>query len=148
MAEPGPDKYDKDLGFILGVLLVIIWIALSLFVQNALFPRQNFTENPFTAWLTLGLMPFVILAGNHLIYRRKLGGIETVRSVIGLKSNLLGFLLWFLVLGVLHLAGYAISYQVNGVGGFLRFSSCPWHGIGAQRGENLRRARSRGDSAR
>jgi len=119
MAEPGPDKHDKDLGFILGILLVIIWIALLLFVQNALFPRQVFTENPFTAWLTVGLMPFVAMAGNYLIYYRKLGDIKTVRSVILLKSNLLGFLLWFAVLGVLHLAGYAISYRVNAIGGLL-----------------------------
>lgn len=119
MAEPGPDKYDKDLGFILGILLVIIWIALLLFVQNALFPRQVFTENPFTAWLTVGLIPFVAMAGNYLIYHRKLGGIETVRSVIGLKSNLLGFLLWFTILGVLHLTGYTLSYQINAIGGLL-----------------------------
>jgi len=113
MTEPDPDKYDKELGFILGVLLVIIWIALLLFVQDAVFLRQSFMENPFTAWLTLGLIPFVIIAGNYLIYHRKLGGLETARSVIGLKSNLLGFLLWFGVLGVLHLAGYTLSYQVN-----------------------------------
>ena len=119
MAEPGPDKYDKDLGFIFGILLVIIWIALLLFVQNALFPRQSFTDNPFTAWLTVGLIPFVMMVGNYLIYHRKLGNIETVRSVIGLTSNLLGFLLWLAVLGVLHLGGYAISYQANAIGGLL-----------------------------
>jgi hypothetical protein len=119
MAEPGPDKYDKELGLIFGVLLVVIWIALLLFVQNALFPCQVFRQNPFTAWLTLGLIPFVIMAGNYLIYHRKLGGIETVRSLIGLKSNLLVFLLWFGVLVVLHLGGYTIPYQVNAIGGLL-----------------------------
>lgn len=119
MAEPGPDKYDKDLGFIFGILLVIIWIALLLFIQGALFPRQSFTENPFTAWLTVGLMPFVVMAGNYLIYHRKLDNIETVRSVIGLKSNLLGFLLWLAVLGVVHLAGYTPPYQANAIGGLL-----------------------------
>jgi len=119
MAEQGPDKYDKDLGFIFGILLVIIWIALLIFVETTLFPRQNFWQNPFISWLNVGLLPFVGMAGNYLIYHRKLGGIETVRSVIGLKSNLLGFLLWFAVLGVLHLAGYAVPYQVNGVGGLL-----------------------------
>ena len=117
--EPGPDTCDKDLGFIFGVLLAIIWIALLLFVQSALFPRQSFTANPFTAWLTVGLIPFVMMVGNYLIYHRKLGNIETVRSVIGLTSNLLGFLLWFAVLVVLHLAGYAPPYQVNAIGGLL-----------------------------
>ena len=117
--EPGPDKYDKEPGFIFGLLLVIIWIALLLFVQGALFPRQVFTQNPFTAWLTLGLIPFVVMIGDHQIYRRELGGIEAVRSVIGLTSNLLGFLLWFAVLVVLHLAGYAPPYQVNAIGGLL-----------------------------
>ena len=119
MAEPGPDKYDKDLGFIFGILLVIIWVALLHFVGQALFPRQVFTENPFRAWFTVGLIPFVIMAGNYLIYYRKLGSVETVRSVIGLKSNLLGFLLWFAVLGVLHLAGYTPPYQANAIGGLL-----------------------------
>lgn len=119
MAEPAPDKYDKELGLIFGVLLVIIWITLLLFVENALFPRQDLWQNPFIAWLNVGLLPFVMMAGDHLIYRRKLDGVETVRSVIGLKSNLLGFLLWFPVLGILHLGGYALPYQVNGVGGLL-----------------------------
>ena len=81
--EPGPDKYDKEPGFIFGLLLVIIWIALLLFVQGALFPRQVFTQNPFTAWLTLGLIPFVVMIGDHQIYRRELGGIEAVRSGSG-----------------------------------------------------------------
>jgi hypothetical protein len=119
MAERGPDKYDRELGVIFGILLVIIWIALLLFVGQALLPRQVFTEKPFRAWLTVGLIPFIIMAGNYLIYHRKLGGTETVRSVIGLKSNLLGFLLWFGVLGVLYLAGYSLPYQVNGIGGLL-----------------------------
>ncbi|HOI14109.1 MAG TPA: hypothetical protein PLG75_09630 [Methanoculleus sp.] len=119
MAEPGADKYDKDLGFILGILLVIIWIALLFLIGQALFPRQIFTENPFRAWINVGLIPFVIMSGNYLIYYRKLGGIETVRSVIGLKSNLLGFLLCFAVLVVLHLAGYTLPYQINAIGGLL-----------------------------
>ncbi|KAF5081885.1 hypothetical protein [Methanoculleus horonobensis] len=119
MTEPGPDKYDRELGAIFGVLLVIIWIALLFLIGQALFPRQVFTQNPFRAWFTLGLIPFVAYAGNYLLYTRKLGGIETVRSVIWLKSNFLGFLLWFAVLGVLYLAGYAIPYQTNGVGGLL-----------------------------
>jgi len=59
MAEPGSDKYDKDLGFILGVLFVIIWIVLLVLIGQALFPRQNFTENPFTVWLNVGFIPFV-----------------------------------------------------------------------------------------
>jgi hypothetical protein len=117
--EPAPDRYDKELGLIFGVLLVIIWIALLLFVENALFPRQDFWQNPFIAWMNVGLLPFVMMSGDHLIYRRKLGGIETVRSVIGLKSNLLGFLLWFPILGILYLEGYTPSYQANGVGGLL-----------------------------
>lgn len=112
--EPGPDRYDKELGLIFGVLLVIIWIALLLFVENALFPRQDFWQNPFIAWMNVGLLPFVMMSGDHLIYRRKLGGIETVRSVIGLKSNLLGFLLWFPVLGILYFGGYALPTRPTG----------------------------------
>ncbi len=130
--EPTPDKYDKELGFVFGLLLVIIWIALLLFIENAFFPRQGLWQNPFTAWLTLGLLPFVMMSGDHLIYRRKLGGIETVRSVIGLKSNLLGFLLWFPVLGIF--ASWGLRPSLSGQrGGRSSHDPRPVSGMGLER---------------
>jgi hypothetical protein len=121
MTEQGPDKLDKTMGPIFGGLLAIIWVALLYFIEQAIFSPQSLYRNPFIAWLNLGLVPFFVYAGNYLLYSRKVGGIETVRTVIALKSFFLCFLLWFPVLGVIHLGQYDIPDPVKQFGGFLLF---------------------------
>ncbi len=99
------------------------WIVLILLlVERIFFPHQDGgIQNPVINWLYIGPMVFLVCAGNYLLYSRKVGGIETVRTVIALKSFLLCFLLWFPVLGVIHLGQYDIPDPVRQFGGFLLF---------------------------
>lgn len=119
--ETVSSKLDKVIGPIFGVLLAVIWVALLFFVERALFSPQSLYRNPFIAWLNLGLIPFFVYAGNYLLYSRKVGGIETVRAVIVLKSFLLCFLLWFPVLGAIYLGQYDVPDLIKQFGGFLMF---------------------------
>jgi len=91
-------------------------------IERAIFPPQSLSyiiQNPLIAWLNIGLILFFVYAGNYLLYSRKLGGIETVRSMIFLKSSILGFLIWLSVIGILFFMRCDVPYLINGFGGFL-----------------------------
>ncbi|KUK68403.1 MAG: hypothetical protein XE11_2669 [Methanomicrobiales archaeon 53_19] len=117
--ESVSNKIDKAIGPIFGVLLAIIWVALLFLIEGILFSHQDFMDNPFIAWFNLGLVPFFVYAGNYLLYSRKLGGIETNRAVIMLKSWILCFLLWFPVLGVIYLGQYDVPDPIEKWGALL-----------------------------
>jgi len=117
--ESDPNKLNRIIGPIFGVLLCIIWIAFLISIERVIFPHQSFVHKPLIAWLNMGLIPFFVNAGNYLLYSRKLGNIETVRSMIFLKSCLLGFLIWLSVIGILYFMRCDVPYLINGFGGFL-----------------------------
>jgi hypothetical protein len=58
------------------------------------------------------------MAGEHLLYTRKLGGLETIRIIIFLKSNIVGFIIWILVIGLLSLH-VDIPNPAYAMGGYL-----------------------------
>lgn len=113
-----PDRTDRIMGAVFGILLCILWILIVLFVEGRLYPDQNLVKNPLISWVNIGLIPFLAVAGNHLIYYRKLGGVETAQSLAGLKSYLAGFAIWAVVIGF-FLMDSGISYMTLNIVGFL-----------------------------
>ena len=75
-------------------------------------------NNLLVAWINMGLIPFFISAGNHMIYYRKLGGVESARSLAALKCCLTGFAVWLIVIR-LFLTGSGISYMPVVAGGYI-----------------------------
>ncbi len=116
-----PDKnFSRAAGTALGILLIIIWLAFLWFAGRTIFPHQSFTQNPVITWLYIGSVLFLFLAGDYLMYRRKLGGAETTCATVELKSFLLGFLLWLFAMGVLvSFMQWDVPYLLNGLGGLL-----------------------------
>jgi len=112
----------KMVGIAFGLILYIVWIAFLISIERAIFPPQSLgyiVQIPLIMWLHMGLIPFFLIAGNYLLYSRKLGGIETIRVEVGLKSCLLGFLIWLSVMGILFFMRCDVPYLINGFGGFL-----------------------------
>ena len=113
-----PDNIDKNTGPFFGLLLCIIWLAVLFFIEGRLYPNQNLMTKPLFSWINIGLLPFFASAGTYLLYYRKSGGIEAFRSLIGLKSCLLGFAIWVIVI-LLFFMDSGISYMITGIGGFV-----------------------------
>lgn len=115
--EQKPEKSDRYLGIILGLLLWFIWIGLLIIIGRTFYPKEVLTANPTIYWLYLGPMGFLIIAGEHILYNRKLGGIETIRSLMFLKINIVCFIIWIIVIGLLSLY-LDISRQAYFAGGY------------------------------
>lgn len=115
--KPEPEKTGRIIGPVFGVMLFIIWISFLLLVESNIYPQQSFIHKPLIIWLNYGLIPFFVNAGNYLLYSRKSGSFQTFRSVTMLKSSLLGFLIWLLVIGLFFIQS-GISYWTNVLGGY------------------------------
>ena len=115
--EQKPEKSDRYLGIILGLLLWFIWIGLLIIIGRTFYPKEVLIANPTIYWLYLGPMGFLIIAGEHILYNRKLGGIETIRSLMFLKINIVCFIIWIIVIGLLSLY-LDISREAYFVGGY------------------------------
>jgi len=113
-----PDNIDKNIGPFFGLLLCIIWLAVLFFIERGLYPNLSLMTKPLFSWINIGLLPFFVSAGSYQLYYRKLGGIEAFRSLSGLKSCLLGFAIWVIVI-LLFFMDSGISYMITDVGGFV-----------------------------
>ena len=103
----------------LGLLLAIAWIAFLWFVGRTFFPHLGGIQNPIINWLYIGPMMFLIYSGDYLMYRRKVGGVEAVRGIVGLKSSFLGTLIWLPVTVVLFFMQWDGPWQLSPIGGLL-----------------------------
>ena len=113
-----PDKNDRIIGPLFGLLLCIIWLAVIIFIEGLFFPGQNMADNLLISWINIGLIPFFVSLGVYLLYYRKFGGVEAARSMIALKCVLAGFAIWLVVIR-LFLMESGISYMLVDAGGFL-----------------------------
>lgn len=111
-----PDKNDRRMGPLLGILLLFIWFTVLFYISERC-PYQCHIYGPLFSWASLGPILLFLQAGNHLMYYRKLGGIEAVRSMNSLESCLLGFVIWLIVTGLFFM-DTGTSY-LNTLGGYL-----------------------------
>ena len=109
---------DRIIGPFFGLILCIIWLAAIIFVEGRFFPGQNMANNLLISWINIGLIPFFVSAGNHLIYYRKFDGVEAARSMVALKCVLAGFGIWLVAIW-LFLMESGISYMLVDAGGFI-----------------------------
>ena len=113
-----PDKNDRIIGPLFGLVLCIIWFVVIIFIEGLFFPGQNMSNSLLISWINIGLIPFFVSLGVYLLYYRKFGGVEAARSMIGLLCVLVGFAVWFVVIW-LFLMESGISYMLVDAGGFL-----------------------------
>ena len=70
-------------------------------------------------WLVAGLILFFLVFGHYLIYSKNINGIEKNRDIIGMKSALIGFLLWLFITIITFLLNITIPYSFNIAGGYI-----------------------------
>lgn len=104
-------KPEEIFGLMLGVVLSFIMSTLTSGVLH--FSNQTVT------WVNIGLTIFFITLGHYIISRKVIDEKKRTGDIIGLKSNLLGFFLWLIVIMIVTLLNIEINQTAIIAGGYI-----------------------------
>lgn len=74
-------------------------------------------------WLVAGLILFFLIFGHYLLCSKNMSRIEKNLDIIGMKSALIGFILWLFVTIITFLFKITFPYSFNIAGGYLTIIS-------------------------
>ena len=127
------NKTQEVVGVLFGILLFYFWlifidkIKMLLFSETIIVNGNKIIKAQYWGqidqWLVAGLILFFLVFGHYLIYSKNINGIEKNRDIIGMKSALIGFLLWLFITIITFLLNITIPYSFNIAGGYIIISS-------------------------
>lgn len=104
-------KPEEILGLILGAILSFIMSMLTSSVLRF--------SNQIVIWVNVGLIIFFITLGHYIVSRKVIDEKKRTEDIIGLKSNLLGFFLWLIIIIITTLLKIEINLTAIMAGGYL-----------------------------
>lgn len=104
-------KPEEILGLILGAILS--------FIMSMLTSRVLHFSNQIVIWVNIGLIIFFIILGHYIVSRKVIDEKKRTEDIIGLKSNILGFFLWFIVIIIATLLNIEINQTAIIAGGYI-----------------------------
>lgn len=107
-------KSEEIFGLILGIVLSFIMFRLSFKMSEVLH-----FSNQIVIWVNTGFIVFFIIFGHYIVSRKVIDEKKRNEDIIGLKSNLLGFFLWFTVIIIVTLLNIEINRAAIMAGGYL-----------------------------
>jgi hypothetical protein len=123
------NKTQEVVGVLFGILLFYFWlifidkIKMLLFSETIIVNGNKIIKAQYWGqidqWLVAGLILFFLVFGHYLIYSKNINGIEKNRDIIGMKSALIGFLLWLFITIITFLLNITIPYSFNIAGGYI-----------------------------
>ncbi len=113
---------------ILGVLLFIVWIVILNGIAFIFLSEKNTINGTeitkikdlgqIFSWLTAGMLLFFLVIGHYLLYSSTVGGMEKTSDIIAMKSTLLGFFIWLLIVVLIYLLKINIPFWISVAGGY------------------------------
>lgn len=107
-------KPEESLGLMLGVVLSFIMFNMSIKTSDVLH-----FSNQIVIWVNIGLIVFFIILGHYIVSRKVIDEKKRTEDIIGLKSNLLGFFVWLIVIIVATLLKIELSSTAIMTGGYI-----------------------------
>ncbi len=107
-------KPEEILGLLSGIVLSYIMFILSMLMSDVLH-----FSNQIVVWVNIGLVVFFLILGHYIVSRKVIDEKKRTEDIIGLKSNLLGFFLWFTVIIIVTLLNIEINRAAIMAGGYL-----------------------------
>jgi hypothetical protein len=124
-----PNKTREVVGVLFGIVLFYSWLIFIDKIKMLLFSEMivvNSNEvikvqywGQIDQWLVTGLILFFLIFGHYLLYSKNMSKIEKNRDIIGMKSALIGFVLWLFITIITFLFNIAIPYSLNIAGGYI-----------------------------
>jgi len=104
-------KPEEIFGLMLGAVLGFIMSMLTSSVLHF--------SNQIVAWVNTGLIVFFIILGHYIVSWKVIDEKKRTEDIIGLKSNLLGFFLWLIVIIIATLLNIEMNRTAITTGGYL-----------------------------
>lgn len=124
-----PNKTREVVGVLFGIVLFYSWLIFIDKIKMLLFSEiivVNSNEvikvqywGQIDQWLVAGLILFFLILGHYLLYSKNMSKIEKNRDIIGMKSALIGFVLWLFITIITFLFNITIPYSLNIAGGYI-----------------------------
>jgi hypothetical protein len=117
------------IGVLFGLILFYSWIIfiysvkMSFFSERTVVNGNEITMAPnwgqIDQWLGAGLILFFLVFGHYLLCSKNMNRIEKNSDIIGIKSSLIGFILWLFITIITFLFNITIPYSLNIAGGYI-----------------------------
>ncbi|WP_048120873.1 hypothetical protein [Methanosarcina vacuolata] len=107
-------KSEEIFGLVLGAVFSFIMFRLSFKTSDVLH-----FSNQIVIWVNIGLTIFFIILGHYIVSRKVIDEKKRIEDIIGLKSNLLGFFLWLIVIIIATLLKIEINKTAIISGGYI-----------------------------
>ena len=117
------------IGILFGLILFYSWIIfiysvkMSFFSERTVVNGNEITMAPnwgqIDQWLGTGLILFFVVFGHYLLCSKNMNRIGKNSDIIGIKSSLIGFILWLFITIITFLFNITIPYSLNIAGGYI-----------------------------
>jgi hypothetical protein len=124
-----PNKTQEVAGILFGIVLFYSWLIFIDNIKMLFFSERTVVSGneiitaqywgQIDQWLGTGLILFFLIFGRYLFYSKNMNRIEKNRDIIGMKSALIGFILWLLITIITFLFRITIPYSLNIAGGYI-----------------------------
>ncbi|MFZ3384809.1 MAG: hypothetical protein WA144_12875 [Candidatus Methanoperedens sp.] len=122
-------KNKEILGVLFGVILFTAWMVILNSIAFILLSEKNTINGTEITkirdfgqifnWLTVGMLPFFLVVGHYLLYSSTASGMEKISDIIAMKSTLLGFFIWLLIVVLTFLLKINIYFWISIAGGYI-----------------------------
>jgi hypothetical protein len=124
-----PHKTQEVAGILFGIVLFYSWLMFINDIKMLFFSERKIISGneiitaqywgQIDQWLGTGLILFFLIFGHYLFYSNNMNRIEKSRDIIGMKSALIGFILWLLITIITFLFRITVPYSLNITGGYI-----------------------------
>ncbi|AYK14968.1 MAG: hypothetical protein ACOX7X_03530 [Methanosarcina flavescens] len=123
------NKAPEVVGVLFGLVLFYFWlifidkIKMLFFSEAVLVDGNKIIKAQYWGqidqWLVAGLILFFLIFGHYSLCSKNMSRIEKNRDIIGMKSALIGFVLWLFITIISFLFNITVTYSFNIVGGYI-----------------------------
>jgi hypothetical protein len=127
------NKTQEVVGVLFGAVLFYSWLIFVYNIKMLFFSKtivvngNEMTKAQYWGqvdqWLGIGLILFFLIFGRYLLYSKDMSRIEKNHDIIGMKSALVGFILWLFIAIITFLSKITIPYSLNIAGGYIMIIS-------------------------
>lgn len=120
---------EELVGVIVGTVCFYSWVFMLLALKMKFFSTDFITNGTVMTiadnwsqidnWLEAGILPFFLIAGHYFASGKVISEKGRINDIIGMKSSLMGFIVWFVVTITTFLLEIDMNYRITLAGGYI-----------------------------
>lgn len=122
-------RIEELVGVIVGTVCFYSWVFMLLTLKMKFFSTDFITNSiamtiadnwgQIDNWLEAGILPFFLISGHYFASGKVISEKRRINDIIGMKSSLMGFIVWLFVTITTFLLEMDMSYRVTLAGGYI-----------------------------